>query len=237
MASLVAPTYARRALTHVGSRRWSAQPRAPARGWAGLRAFSPCVARDWLRPHVLHPDTGTRPSVNPRPRVLFREPGGLGVPPFVNPGLAPGVGWMPLMSEHRAYRLYAHITWHTWRRVGCIDSAGVADVRSAVRSACERTAVRVMRDAVLTDHVHFVISFRPETRLSDFVRLAKCVAAVRANRRVPGSIKWCRGFFAATLNERDLDRAIRYVPKQFERHPDRIPTQKRSAQPRAPARG
>src|SRR5439155_34632 len=59
---------------------------------------------------------------------------------FVNPGLAPGVGWMPFMSEHRAYRLYAHITWHTWRRLGCIDAAGVADVRSAVRSACERTA-------------------------------------------------------------------------------------------------
>jgi len=144
---------------------------------------------------------------------------------------------MPFMSEHRAYRLYAHITWHTWRRLGCIDAAGVADVRSAVRSACERTAVRVVRDAVLSDRVHLVISFRPETRLSDFVRLAKCVAAVRANRRVPGSLKWCRGFFAATLNERDLDRAIRYVSQQFERHPDRIPVQKRSAQPRAPARG
>ena len=101
------------------------------------------------------------------------------------------------MSEHRAYRLYAHITWHTWRRVGGINHAAVDDIRSALQSACERTAVRVLRDAVLTDHVHLIISFRPETRLSDFVRLAKCVSAVRANRRVPGALKWCRGFYAA----------------------------------------
>lgn len=130
------------------------------------------------------------------------------------------------MPNHRAYQLYVHITWHTWKRTGCLDQAAVADVRSAVASATRRLGVRVLRGAVLTDHVHLIVSFRPDTRLSDFVRLVKSVAAVRANRRVVGALRWARGFYAATIHKRDLARVIRYVAHQFERHPDRIPPQR-----------
>ena len=42
----------------------------------------------------------------------------------------------------------------------------------------------MLRHAVLADHVHVVVSFRPDTRLSDFIRLAKAVAATRANRQL-----------------------------------------------------
>jgi len=83
--------------------------------------------------------------------------------------------------------------------------------------------VRVLRGAVLADHVLLVVSFQPDTRLSDFVRLAKGVSATRANRRVPGAVRWARGFYAATLHKRDLKAVVRYVARQFDRHPDRIP--------------
>jgi putative transposase len=99
----------------------------------------------------------------------------------------------------------------------------VADVKNAVSSACRSSAVHLLRGAVLADHVHLVVSFRPDTRLSDFVRLVKSVAAVRANRRVPGAVRWARGFYAATVHRRDLTAVIRYVAHQFDRHPDRIP--------------
>lgn len=160
---------------------------------------------------------------------------------FVIPGLAPGVSdtrcrCFPLsracargqlnagpMSGHHAYQLYAHITWHTWKRVGCIDQAAVDDVQRAIVSACEATGVRVLRAAILADHVHVVASFRPDTCLSDFVRLVKSVAAVRANRRIPGAIRWARGFYAATLHRRDLTKVVTYVAQQLAHHRDRIP--------------
>ena len=128
-----------------------------------------------------------------------------------------------LRKSHRAYQLYAHITWHTWRRVGCLDQAAVADVRSAVSRACRGTAVRVLRGAVLADHVHLVVSFRPDTRLSDFVRIAKSGSATQANRRAAGAVRWARGFYAATVHKSDLTRVISYVAHQFKRHPDLIP--------------
>ncbi|MGH7674329.1 MAG: transposase [Gemmatimonadales bacterium] len=105
--------------------------------------------------------------------------------------LRPGSVRQHRMSNHHAYQLYAHITWHTWRRVGCLNRAAAADVASAVASACRTSGVKVLRSAVLADHM--LVSFRPGSRLSDFVRLAKSVAAVRASRRVPGAVRWARG--------------------------------------------
>ena len=127
------------------------------------------------------------------------------------------------MSNHRAYQLYAHITWHTWKRVGCIDQAAVEDVKRAVAQACRKAGVHLLRGAVLADHVHLVVSYRPSTRLSDFIRLAKSGAALRANRRVLGAVKWARGFFATSYHRHDLARVVNYVSRQLERHRDRIP--------------
>src|SRR5213080_1416810 len=72
------------------------------------------------------------------------------------------------MSNHHAYQMYAHITWHTWKRVGCVDAAAASDVESAVTSACQASGVRVLRSAILTDHVHVVVSFRPDNPAERF---------------------------------------------------------------------
>src|SRR2546430_15149779 len=102
------------------------------------------------------------------------------------------------MSNHHAYQMYAHITWHTWKRVGCVDAAAASHVESAVTSACQASGVRVLRSAVLADHVHVVVSFRPDIRLSDFVRVAKSVSATRANRRVPRALPLGPGSSSST---------------------------------------
>lgn len=143
------------------------------------------------------------------------------------------------MSDHRAYQLYVHITWHTWRRVGCLDTEAARDVRIAVECAGRRSFVRILKMEVLADHVHVLISFRPNTRLSDFIRLAKTIAAFRANARVPGAIRWARGFYVASLHRRDLPRVDRYISRQYE-HRDRIPARRSGrglADPGARARG
>lgn len=128
------------------------------------------------------------------------------------------------MAGHHAYQLYAHITWHTWKRVGCVNRSAARDVIIAVECAARRTSTTVLRSAVLADHVHLLVSFRPHTRLSDFVRLAKTIAAFRANKRVEGAIKWARGFYAASLHKKVLPTVDRYIARQYERHADRVPS-------------
>ena len=124
---------------------------------------------------------------------------------------------------HRTFLMFAHITWHTWNRVACVDARAANDVRVAVLTAGKRTGVRVIKGEVLADHVHLLVSFRPDTRISDFMRFAKSISATRANRQVVGSVKWARGYYIATLHKNDLGRVERYIARQFERHPNLIP--------------
>src|SRR6185437_2522081 len=141
------------------------------------------------------------------------------------------------MGPHRAYQMYAHIVWRTWCRVGCVNSAAVGDIRSALTSASKKTGVRVLRHAELEDHVHVLVSFLPDQKLSDFVRLVKSVSSFRAGQRMPGAIKWARGYYVATYHRKDLVRVANYVMRQYQRPPDRVPTPSRRSYPRAQARG
>ncbi len=127
--------------------------------------------------------------------------------------------------------MYAHITWHTWRRVECIDARAAREVRIAVASAGKRTGVQVVKGEVLANRIHLLVSFRPDTRISDFMRLAKSVVATRANRIVVGAVRWARGYYVATIHKNDLPRVIRYIAQQFQRHPDLIPRPSRFSDP------
>ena len=151
--------------------------------------------------------------------------------PFT-PGFRPGSGKAGLSPStqtvsHHAYQLYAHITWHTWKRVGCINGHVAADVKNALESASRRGSVRILRSAVLADHVHVLASYRPDTKLSDFIRLAKTISAFRANRRIPGAIKWARGFYVTSYHKKDLPFVAAYIRRQTAHHPDRIPQESR----------
>src|SRR5437879_10580310 len=71
---------------------------------------------------------------------------------------------MRARGRHHAIGLYAHVTWHTWRRelsLGRVDAAVVAEV---VLEAARRCGVRVHAQAVLVDHVHVLHSDAPLPR-------------------------------------------------------------------------
>jgi len=119
--------------------------------------------------------------------------------------------------------MYAHVIWSTWQRLGCIDSLVVNDIHKAAAVAADRTGIRILRLAILADHVHVILSLRPDSRVSDFLRVTKSGSAVMANRRVPGQLKWARGAHVSTYHRRDLPGLIGYVADQYARHPDRIP--------------
>ena len=132
------------------------------------------------------------------------------------------------MAGHGAFQMYAHITWHTWKRVGCIDRKAAEDVRRAADVAAQRSKSRILEMAVLAEHVHVLLSCSPDTKISDFLRVAKSGSAIMANRRVIGQVKWARGAYIATYHRADLHRIIEYVAGQFIRHPERIPRESRT---------
>ena len=125
---------------------------------------------------------------------------------------------------HKAFGIYAHITWHTRLRERCIRRVDTAPIVEAVREAAARLDVHVHEVAVLTDHVHVVASFRPDRPLTPFVRHAKSESSRRINLERGNVFQWARGYFLESLSRTHLSAACVYVAAQYKRHPDRIPT-------------
>lgn len=123
---------------------------------------------------------------------------------------------------HRKFGLFAHITWHTWRRERSIRRCDVEIVGRGIVTAAERQSVHVLAQAVLADHVHVVISFRPDRAIMPFVRDAKSESARRVNTSREG-FKWARGYYAGSLSHSHIPAARNYLATQDARHPDRVP--------------
>jgi len=128
-------------------------------------------------------------------------------------------------SGHKACGLYAHVTWHTWRRVPQVRKPDVPVIVDTVLDAARRWAVRVHAQAVLSDHVHVVVSYPPHVALASFIRHAKSESARRINvmRLDAQRLRWCRGYYVGSLSRSDVTPARSYLARQFQRHPDRIP--------------
>ena len=128
-------------------------------------------------------------------------------------------------SGHNASGLYAHVTWHTWRRIPNIRRCDVSLLVKSVLDAAHRTGVHVHAQAVLSDHVHALVSYPPRVALASFIRDAKSESARRINlaRQDAGRLRWCRGYYAGSLSRSHVTPARSYLARQFQRHPDRIP--------------
>jgi putative transposase len=85
--------------------------------------------------------------------------------------------------------------------------------------------VRVHAQAILTEHLHLLVSFPPTVALAPLVRNAKSESSRRANaERQPGDhIRWCRGYYVGSLSREHVTATRYYIARQFQRHPDGIP--------------
>jgi len=123
------------------------------------------------------------------------------------------------MSQHQACRLFAHLTWHTYRNEQQINARVLPIVTDSMLCAGRRTRSIVLAQAVLSDHVHLLIRHAPDAAVSTFVREAKS----ESSRRVGKSMRWQRGYFADSISPSDVTAVRRYIASQFVRHPDKIP--------------
>src|SRR5439155_5491864 len=83
-----------------------------------------------------------------------------------------------------------------------VRKSDVAVVTGTVLDAAQRWGVRVPAQAVLSDHVHVVVSYPPHVPLASFIRHSKSESARRINAaRVDARrVRWCRGYYAGSLS-------------------------------------
>lgn len=126
---------------------------------------------------------------------------------------------------HKAFGLFAHITWHCWRRQQVIRRDDVSVISEVVEVAGRCRGVHVHALAILSDHVHILVSYNPATRLASFIRHAKSESSRRLNmlREAGPEFRWCRGYYAGSICRSHLGRVREYLGRQHARHANRIP--------------
>ena len=72
----------------------------------------------------------------------------------------------------------------------------------------------------MPDHLHIILSMRPEISLSDHMRDIKANSSKWINERkfVRGKFQWQEGFGGFSVSKRDLDRVISYIKNQETHH-------------------
>jgi putative transposase len=130
----------------------------------------------------------------------------------------PGVVSVNGQRWHKAFELFAHVTWRTRWRETSIEKRHVSVIAESVLHAAQRQNMRVIAQAVLTDHVHVLVSYRPDSALASFIRDAKSESSRRA-----GAVTWGRGYYAGSVGWREVDAVRRYLARQHSHHPERIP--------------
>jgi putative transposase len=72
----------------------------------------------------------------------------------------------------------------------------------------------------MPDHIHILLSIKPDVALSDIVRDIKANSSkwINDKKYVSGKFQWQEGFGAFTYSQSQLDNVIGYIEKQKEHH-------------------
>ncbi len=117
--------------------------------------------------------------------------------------------------------LYYHIVWRTKRSERVITEAHERDLYAYILGFCERKKCKLIRIGGMSDHIHMLISIRPDVALSDFMQVLKTETSKwlkTQGEKFPLFNGWGNGYAAFTYCERDKEMVRRYIMNQKEHH-------------------
>ena len=117
--------------------------------------------------------------------------------------------------------LYYHIVWRTKRSELTIAEAYERDLYAYVLGYCKRKMCDLVRIGGMPDHVHMLVSIRPDIAVSEFVQVLKTESSkwMKSERgKFPQFEGWGNGYAAFTYSERDKDMIRNYIINQKEHH-------------------
>ncbi len=96
-------------------------------------------------------------------------------------------------------------------------------LRRYLAAVARQERSEVLAFGVVTDHLHLLVAFHPNTVLPRLVQRLKGGSAVMGVREglVPRPLRWAKGYNIETVSPSQVERAREYVLEQARRHPDR----------------
>jgi putative transposase len=95
------------------------------------------------------------------------------------------------------------------------------DVREYITSTLASLDVNIITMEVMPDHIHLLISCKPQVRLSDLIKILKGNTArwlflkhPEIKKQLWGGHLWNPSYFVVTVSDRSLEQVTQYINSQ-----------------------
>lgn len=117
-------------------------------------------------------------------------------------------------------RIYLQIVFVVKRRENLIQKAWMDELHKYICGIVTAKQQKVYAIGGVADHIHILLSIKPDILLSDLVRDIKSNSSRWINERgyVDGKFQWQHGYGAFSYSHFHLDTIIAYINNQEEHH-------------------
>jgi putative transposase len=123
-------------------------------------------------------------------------------------------------SSTAAYILFYHFVFRTkWNKKTFEDDRGASALIEVFIGICENKGYQLLGASVLQDHVHIIVSLKPDIAPSDAARYLKGVSATEFHKKFGGSGSlWSSGYSVEAVGRKNVHQVLSYIARQDEHH-------------------
>ncbi len=128
------------------------------------------------------------------------------------------------LGAHAAYKLHYHLVWSVKARHRVLVGTVAAALREELANGAATVGITMIALHVEPEHVHLVVSLRPDMTVAAAVGRLKGASARRLRQRfaaiyaLDARSLWNAGYFARTLGDLNVAQAKAYLDRQKEHH-------------------
>lgn len=117
-------------------------------------------------------------------------------------------------------QLYFHVIFSVQGRHNLIQFRWMDELHKYICGIVAGKNQKVYAIGGMPDHIHMLISVKPDVAISDLVRDIKANSSkwINSEKKVLGKFQWQEGFGAFTYSHSQLDAVIHYINNQEKHH-------------------
>jgi len=117
-------------------------------------------------------------------------------------------------------KLLVHLVWSTKNREKVITKETKELLLNHILENARKKEIFIIRVNCVSDHIHFLISLKPDQSVSNVVRLLKGESSFWINKQEISNRKfaWQEEYFAVSVSESIREKIIIYIDNQEEHH-------------------
>ncbi|MGD0337601.1 MAG: IS200/IS605 family transposase [Bacteroidota bacterium] len=117
-------------------------------------------------------------------------------------------------------QIHIQIVFTVQGKLNLINIKHREEIEKYITGIVQNNGHKLLAIYCMPDHVHIMISYRPNQSLSDLVRDIKANSSrfITEARIVPGKFSWQEGYGAFSYSLNDIDAVIHYIRNQEYHH-------------------